>query len=184
MDTQEAIRTRCSLKVQVSDRPVEPELIRRVLDAARLAPSARNLQPWRFVVVQGREAVQPLVRDVFFGPSSPLDQAPVLILACATPAEDVTISGKEYYLFDVGLAVENLLLAATDLGLVTHLIASYDETGLKKRLHIPDEVRVVIATPLAHPLAGSYEAAAEDRLARRTRKEARDIAYWGRWGQD
>src|SRR5665811_638621 len=58
--TLEAISKRCSLKTHLSKKLVEPEKIAQVLDAARLAPSARNLQPWRFVVVQGDEAIAQL----------------------------------------------------------------------------------------------------------------------------
>jgi nitroreductase len=183
METLEAIRKRCSLRAHLSGRDIEPEKINRVLDAARLAPSARNMQPWRFVVVQGKQAVETLVKTAFFEPSTTVAQAPVIIVVCARSADDVTIDGKEYYLFDVGLAVENMLLAATDLGLVTHPIASFNETGAKRILHIPDDVRIVIVTPLAYPLEASYDEAAEERLSQRTRKELKEIAYLNKWGQ-
>ena len=110
-------------------------------------------------------------------------QAPVIIVICARPEDDVTIDDKEYYLFDVGLAVENMLLAATDLGLVTHLMASFNEVEVKRILHIPDDVRVVIVTPLAYPPEASYDEAAEERLGQRTRKELKEVAYFNKWGQ-
>lgn len=153
-----------------------------VLDAARLAPSARNTQPWRFVVVQGREAVEALVEAAFFGPSAVVKHAPVIIVVCARLEDDVVIDGKPYYLFDAGLAVENMLLAATDLGLVTHPMASFNEAEVKRILHIPDDFRVVIVTPLAYPSAASYEEAAKERLNQRTRKDAREIIYYNQWG--
>jgi nitroreductase len=183
METLEAIRKRCSLKAHLSGRKIEPERIETVLDAARLAPSARNKQPWRFVVVQGREAVETLVQAAFPGPSSIVAQAPVVIVTCARPGDDVMIDGKEYYLFDVGLAVGNMVLAATDLGLVTHLMASFNEAEVKRVLHIPDDVRVVIVTPLAYPPGASYDEAAEERLGQRTRKDLKEVAYLNRWGE-
>lgn len=182
METLDVIRKRCSLKAHVSDRAIEQEKIKLVLEAARLAPSARNTQPWRFIVVQGREAVETLVRTAFFGPSQVIEQAPVVIIVCARPQDDVVHDGKEYYLFDVGLAVENLLLAATDLGLVTHPVASFNEAEVKRVLHIPDDVRVVIATPLAYPREASYDEAAQERLSQRTRKSLTEVAYFGEWG--
>jgi nitroreductase len=184
METMECICKRCSLKSCLSDRPVEPEMIDRVLDAARLAPSARNTQAWRFVVVQGKEAVRTLVQGAYFAPNAILEQAPAIIVACARPGDDVTIDGKEYYLFDLGLAIENMLLAATDLGLVTHLVASFNETEMKRILHIPDDVRVVITTPLAYPPQGSYNEAAAERLSQRSRKGLKEIAYVNRWGSE
>lgn len=183
METLEAINMRASLKTHLSSRDVEPEKITRVLAAARVAPSASNRQPWRFVVVQGREAVDALVGGALSETNQMLRNAPVIIIACANPGDDAVIGGREYYLFDVAVAVENLLLAATDLGLVTHLIARVDEDKLKHILAIPGEVRFVIATPLAYPAEGSYVEAAKERLAQRIRKDLRELAYLNVWGQ-
>ena len=91
--------------------------------------------------------------------------------------------GKEYYLFDVGLAVANMLLAATDLGLVTHPMASFNETEVRRILHVPDDVRIVIVTPLAYPPEASYDEAAEERLGQRTRRGLKEVAYFDKWGE-
>ena len=183
METVEAIRKRCGLKAHVSGRAIESEKINMVLEAACLAPSARNRQPWRFVVVQGKEAVGTLSQAAFPGSSAVAQQTPAIIVVCARPGDDVTIDGKEYYLFDMGLAVENMLLAATDLGLVTHLMTSFNEAEVKRILHIPDDFRVVIVTPLAYPLEASYDEAAEERLSQRTRKDLKEVAYFNKWGE-
>ena len=183
METLETIGKRCSLKPHLSGRAIEAVKIRRILESACLAPSARNSQPWRFVVVQERETIEALAQTGFRGPGSVVGQAPAIIVVCARPGDDVTIDGKEYYLFDVGLAVENMLLAATDLGLATHLMASFNEAEMKKLLHIPDDFRVVIVTPLAYPPEPSYDQAAEERLGQRARKGLEEVAYFGRWGE-
>ena len=182
METLEAIRKRCSLKARLSPRAIEPEKLWAVLDAARLAPSARNTQPWRFVVVQGA-AVEPLVDATFSEANTIAKRAPVIIVACANPEDDVTREGKAYYLYDVGSAVQNLLLAATDHGLVTHLIASFDEAEMKRLLHIPDDVRVVVVTPLAYPDAPSYDEAAAERLTQRSRLAREAVVFAGAWGR-
>jgi nitroreductase len=176
METLDAINKRASLKAHLSSREIEPGKIARILDAARLAPSARNTQPWRFVVVQGREAVEALVSSVFLEHNQVVKKAPVVIIVCANPSDDV------YYLFDVGLAVENMLLAATDLGLVTHPMAAVNEGKLREALGIPSEVKFVIATPLAYPAEKSYSEAAKERLGQRTRKDLRELVYSNRWG--
>ncbi len=183
METLSAIQIRCSLKHHLSDREIEPEKIKTILEAARLAPSARNMQPWHFVVVHGRDAVKNLVAAAFSESNQVAVQAPVIIVVCASPGDDVSVDGKDYYLFDSGSAVENMLLAATDLGLVTHLILRFDEKLVKKILNIPDDVRVVIVTPLAYPLEGSYEAAAHDRLNERTRKDYDQVVYFNQWNE-
>ena len=183
METLETIGKRASLKDRLSAREVEQEKIAKVLDAARLAPSARNQQPWRFIVVQGKENVENVVTKAFFEFSQAFKEAPVLIFACANPSDDDIHEGREYYLFDVGLAVENMLLVATDLGLVTHPMTAVHEDELKKLLHIPDEVRFVVATPLAYPAEGSYEEAAREKLGQRTRKDLKELVYANEWGE-
>jgi nitroreductase len=182
METLETIRTRCSLKTHISARKIEPEKLNTILEAAVLAASARNMQPWRFIVVQGKKATESLAR-AFSESNLMIGQAPVIILACARPGDDVMHDGKEYYLFDVGLAVANMMLAATDLGLVTHLMAAFDETEVKRILHIPNDVRVVIATPLAYPLEASYAEASRERLSQRTRKDFKEVVYFDRWSE-
>jgi nitroreductase len=181
METLETIRNRTSLKTHLSPRTVEPEKITQILDAARHAPSGRNTQPWCFIVVQGKANVEPLVTKTFSEANQVAKDAPVLIIACAHPLEAIR-GGRDNALFDVGLAVENLLLAATALGLVTHPMRGVNEDALKKLLHIPDDVRFVVATPLAYPLEGSYADAARERLRQRTRKSLTEITYSNVWG--
>ena len=183
METLEAIRKRCSLKTHLSGKELPWDMVETVLEAGRVAPSARNSQPWRFVVVQGKETVESLVNAAFFETGADARQASVLILICANPRDDMSLGGKDYYLFDAGMAVQNMLLAATDLGLATHTMISYDEAKVKKRLNIPDDVRIVAATPLAYPLESSYDKASKERLSQRTRNDLKDIAYLNKWGE-
>jgi nitroreductase len=183
METLEAINKRASLKTHLSPREVEDEKIAKVLDAARFAPSARNQQPWRFIVVKGQKNVENVVTKAFFEFSQSFKEAPVLILACANPGDDDIHEGREYYLFDVGLAMENILLAATDLGLVTHPMSAVNEEKLREVLNIPDDVRFVAATPLSYPKEGSYDEAAREKLGQRTRKSLKEVAYSEVWGK-
>lgn len=183
METFEAINKRCSLKDWLSDKPIEPEKIEQILEAASKAPSSRNVQPWQFIVVQGKKEVEELVNKTFFGSSAIAKQAPVIIVACAKTEDDMVIDRKEYYLLNVGLAFQNLLLAATDLGLVTHSILCFKEDDVKALLNIPAEYRVVITTPLAYPRGGSYDEAAKERLNQRSRKKLNEIAHLNQWGK-
>jgi nitroreductase len=138
------------------------------------------MQPWHFVLVQGDEAIDELA-TAFNETNQEVREAPLLIVICARVEDDVTVDEKPYYLFDAGLAVENLLLAATDLGLVTHLILSFDEGEVRRILEIPDEYRVVLVTPLAYPVESSYDEAAKERLRERTRKNLGEITHYGKW---
>jgi len=181
METLETINWRASLKGHISSREIEEDKIQKILEAGRMAPSARNSQPWRFIVVRDKKTIESMADSLFVGPM--LKDVPVILIAFANPGDDIVRDGKEYYLFDVALAVENMVLAATDLGLVTHLIASANEDALKEALGVPDEVRFVIATPLAYPAAASYEEAAKERLTQRTRKSLPEIAYADTWAK-
>lgn len=183
METLEAINKRASLKTHLSTRDVEREKIVTILEAARLAPSAANKQPWRFIVVQGKKNVENVVTRAFGEPNQVVREAPVLIIVFVNPRENAFPDGKEFCLIDVGLAMGNLLLAATDLGLVTHPMAAVDEVELRKILEIPDEVKFVVATPLAYPAEGSYEKAAQERLSQRTRKDLKELVYTNAWGK-
>ncbi len=183
METLEAISKRASLKGYLSPREVEEDKITRVLDAARLAPSARNQQPWRFIVIKGQKNVENIVKQAFFEFSQGFKEAPVLIFLFANPGDDDVHEGREYYLFDSGLAFENLLLAATELGLVTHPMSSVNEDKLKEALGVPADFRFIAATPLSYPNANSYEDAARDKLVQRNRKGLDEVAYANKWGE-
>jgi nitroreductase len=183
METLEAINKRASLKTHLSTRDVEREKIVKILEAARLAPSATNEQPWRFVVVKGKENVKNVVTRASRMGRKAFDEAPVLILVFVNPKDYVFPDGKTFYLLDVGLAMENILLAATDLGLITHPMASLDEGKLKEMLGVPDEMEFVIATPLGYPVEGSYEEAAQERLSQRIRKDLKELVYMNEWGK-
>ncbi len=182
MDTLDTIRKRCSLKAHISGRDIEPEKINIILEAGQLAASARNTQPWRFIVVQDKQTVQELTL-AFSESNQVIKDAPVILVVCARPVDDVTRDGKDYYLFDSGLAVGNMVLAATALGLVTHLMTAFDEAQVKALLHIPEDVRTVVATPLAYPPEASYDEAARERLSTRTRKDLRELVHYNRWSE-
>jgi nitroreductase len=182
METLAAISKRCSLKAHISRREIEVEKINTILEAGRLSASARNNQPWRFIIVQERATVEALTQ-AFAESNRVIQDAPVILVVCARASDDVVRDGKEYYLFDVGLAMSNMVLAATDLGLVTHLMTAFDEAEVKRVLHIPADVRAVVATPLAYPLEASYDEAATERLQTRTRKELKEMVFYDRWSE-
>jgi nitroreductase len=182
METLVTIRNRCSLKAHISGREIEPEKINIILEAGRLAASARNNQPWRFIVVQEKKLVEEL-SQAFSESNRVIKDAPVILFTCARAVDDVIRNGREYYLFDIGLAVGNMVLAATDQGLVTHLMTAFDEAQVKQILQLPEDVRVVVATPLAYPLEASYDEAARERLSMRTRKDLKELVYYNRWSE-
>lgn len=164
METLEAIKSRRSVR-RYCDRPVEEEKLMAVLEAARLAPSWANLQCVRFIVVQDpavkRRISELSYVDSFFAargyktnPSQvALAEAPLVIVACALPNQSGDIRGQQYYMTDVGLAAENLMLAAHDLGLGAVFVSIFEEKPLAELLDIPAYISIVGLFPLGYPLS-------------------------------
>ncbi|HEY6871089.1 MAG TPA: nitroreductase family protein [Geobacteraceae bacterium] len=184
MDTLEEIRNRRSVR-KFSDRPVEPEKLRMVLEAARMAPSWANMQCWRFVVVEAPEVKARISElsyvEAFFATrgyktnpaQNALAEAPVVIVACADPTQSGELRGQQYYMTDLGIAAENLMLAAHALGLGSVFVGVFDEESLGLLLNIPPEIRIVGLFPLGYPL--------EEGKAGPPRKPLDEIVFYGEW---
>ena len=183
METFITINKRASLRKRLSSREVEQEKINKILEAVRVSPSGRNKQPWRLIVIKDKKTIETLVTKSFSEANIPAKEAPVIIIMCANPSDALVTHGRDYYLFDCGMAMENLLLAATDLGLATNAMTGLDEEELKKILGIPDEVRFVAATPLSYPAGDSYDEAAQEKLGERTRMSLQEMVYSNSWGK-
>ena len=134
MDVFEAIKKRKSVR-SFEDKPVSKETLTKLLDAARVAPSAKNAQPWHFIVITDKKKREELSKGMF---AKWLHNAPVVIAACG----DEKASSK-WFLVDTALALENMVLAATGEGLGTCVVGSFDESDVKKILGIPESLRVV-----------------------------------------
>ena len=148
MEFLELIRNRYSVRAYKS-APVEEEKLQKVLEAAILAPTAANRQPFRLIVLKtaGREADLKRIyaRDWFV-------QAPLVICACAVNGESwVRRDGKNYADVDTTIAFDHLILAAHDLGLGTCWIAAFDPAAAREVLMLPGELEPVAFTPLGYP---------------------------------
>jgi nitroreductase len=159
MNVIEAIRARKSVRAYL-DRPVEEEKLARVLEAARLAPSARNRQEWRFVVVRDAKTRKALAEVA--GSQEFVGQAPVVIAACAENPGHVMKCGQPCYPIDVAIAIDHLTLAAVEEGLGTCWIGHFDESAAKALLGVPEDARIVELVPLGYPADPSP--VAKDRL--------------------
>jgi len=148
MDTYTAIATRKSVRAYL-DKDVPEEVLSRILEAARLAPSASNRQEWRFVVVRDAKTRQRLVAAArgqkFVG------QAAVVLACCAETDEHRMPCGQLAYPIDVAIAVDHITLCAAVEGLGTCWIGAFDENQVKEILGIPTEIRVVALLPLGYP---------------------------------
>lgn len=150
MTVFEAIQQRQSVR-SWQKQEVEEEKLDRILEAARLAPSARNRQEWRFVVVRDPGIRQALI-EVANGQQH-VGQAPVVIAACAETDGAVMSCGQQCYPIDVAIALEHIALQAVEEGLGTCWIGAFKEEEAKRVLGIPENapVRVVELMPLGYP---------------------------------
>ena len=148
MDFYEVIKTRRSIR-KYQDRPVEEDKVQRILEAARVAPSAANRQPWQFIVVRTekikKEFQRAYNRNWFW-------QAPLVICACGREKEAWRRSdGKTYVDVDVAIAMDHLILAATAEGLGTCWIGAFNPSEVRRILNFPDELEPIALTPLGYP---------------------------------
>jgi nitroreductase len=147
MTVIEAIRKRYSCRAY-QDRPVEQEKLDRVFEAARLAPSAKNLQDWRFVVVtdkQARRRLAEAANNQMF-----LEDAGAIIVACSDSTH-VMRCGQPIAPIDVAIALEHIALQATELGLATCWIGSFYPEKVRAVLDIPADIAVIELMALGYP---------------------------------
>jgi nitroreductase len=142
MNVFEAIEKRRSIRSYEST-PVPEEKLEKILEAARLAPSASNVQPRHFIVVTDKERRDALAAGMF---ARFLKQAPVVIVACGDEKKS-----PKWYPIDVAIAVENMVLAATGEGLGTCWIGSFNENKVRDALRIPENLRVVVLLAVGYP---------------------------------
>ncbi len=181
MDTIEAINSRKSIR-RYLDTPVEKETIQALLEAAIRAPSAANRQCWRFVAITDKEIIAGLAKNnmAFNGW---LKDAPAVIVVCADPKESTDLNDLPYYMWDSALAMHNLVLAATNMGLGTCYLAAYKEDKVKELLGIPENIRVVCMTPLGYP---TEKRSVGEKLIKvmagsSKRKPLSEVAHWDKW---
>ncbi|UCC95336.1 MAG: nitroreductase family protein [Candidatus Omnitrophota bacterium] len=153
MDVFEAIKKRRSIRSYL-DRAVEEEKIRKILEAARLAPSASNRQEWRFIVVRDRakrsQLAQAAKNQKF------IEEAPVVIVCCAETDSYKMTCGQLCYPIDVAIAIDHMTLVAVEEGLGTCWIGAFYEEEAKKILNIPASIRVVELLTLGYPRQESH----------------------------
>ncbi len=185
MDVFEAIRTRRSVR-RFQQRPVEDDKLNKLLEAVRMSPSWANLQCWRFIIVKDKSVRQQISElsyvESFFStrgykanPSKKgLAVAPVVIVACADPSQSGSIWEQQYYMTDIGIASQTLMLTATALGLGTVFVGVFDEQKLRGLLQVPSGIRIVGLFPLGYPL--------EEKKEGPPRKPLHELVCHEKWG--
>lgn len=168
MDVFEAISKRYSCRKYL-DKPVESEKIAKLLEAARLAPSARNFQDWRFIVATGKEAIDKL-SSACNNPKL-IKGAPVVLVACSNNPYRMRC-GQMIGPIDVSIALEHIALQAVEEGLATCWIGSFYHDQVRVAMDIPNGVEVVQLMLLGYPA---------DKMKDTDRQPLENIVCFDKW---
>ncbi len=169
MDFLELVRRRYSVRAYKPD-PVEEEKLAQVLEAARLAPTAANRQPFQLIVIHtaGRERE---LRRIYN--SKWFVEAPIVLCACGLPEQGwIRQDGLNYTLVDVAIVMDHIILAATELGLGTCWIGAFNPQAAREVLGLPDGVEPIAFTPLGYPA---------DQPRPKKRKPLEELVRYERW---
>ena len=170
MSFSELIQKRYSVRAYKPD-PVEDDKLQQVLEAACWAPSACNRQPYQLIVLNTAEQATDLKRIYHRGWF--YSQAPLVIAICGLTQEAWRRrDGQNYQFVDAAIAMDHLILAATELGLGTCWVAAFDVEAAREVLGLPLNVEPIAFTPLGYPA---------DERGPKTRKKKDQLVRYGRW---
>lgn len=169
MEFSELIQKRYSVRAYDS-KPVEQDKLKKILEAAQIAPTAANRQPFQMIVIhtKGREdELNRIYRGKWYS------KAPVIVFMCAVQSQSWSRSdGKNYCMIDATIAMDHLILAAANLGLGTCWIAAFDPKAAREILAIPDDIEPVALTPIGYPA---------DEWKPKHRKDLSDLIRYEKW---
>ncbi len=151
---------RCLEKVEITDKDIH-----LMQEAAKLAPSCFNNQPWRYIFITDKEMLIKM-QDVLSKGNKWAYDASMIVAVYSEKELDCLIKEREYFLFDTGIATGFMILQATELGLVAHPIAGYSEKKAKKLLEIPDNMTVITLL-----IVGKHDLDKVDKLDEDERKK-------------
>lgn len=174
MDFEKLILNRQSDRRYLPDSVDRNDII-KCLEAARMAPSACNSQPWKFVIVDDKEKLQEMATAAEgFGMNKFAQNAPIIVAVVlekmnASARIGSLLKRKDYCMLDLGMAVEHFCLQAADLGLGTCIMGWFDEKRIAKLLGIPRGKRIPLLITLGHP---------NNMTRRKSRKPMEEISSW------
>jgi nitroreductase len=174
MDVFEAIIRRHSVR-SFAEREVSKDVLLKLLEAARLAPSARNSQPWHFVVVTDQDKKERIAESGRWGRF--ISKAPAVVVGCGDREKS-----PKWFAVDVSIALEHIVLKATEEGLGSCWIGSFDEKIVKEVLGIPERYSVVALIALGYPTEG-LDLNLASLLHMRSRKKVEEIASLNEYGR-
>jgi nitroreductase len=169
MEFLELIKNRYSVREYKSDS-VEDEKLNSILEAARLAPTAVNYQPFQIIVIKTM-GLEDELKSIY--PADWFHQAPIIICVCTLPSKAwKRRDGKNYADVDGSIVMDHIILAATSLGLGTCWVGAFDPAAAREVLGLPDDVEPLVFTPLGYPAIDPGE---------KRRRKLSELVRYGRW---
>lgn len=179
----DAIQKRVSGRAY-DERPVSEDLVTAILEAGRIAPSCANTQAWNFIVIKDHE-VRMKADDAMSGGNYWSRRAPVMIIVAAETDGGCGAHGLPYFMMDMGLAIENMLLQAVHMGLMGHPTAGWDEDKLRSVIELPPKYRIGAVLFFGYAYEGDPDFLGDKH--RKQEKEGRirrpidEIVHWNQW---
>jgi nitroreductase len=186
MDFEQVIFSRHSTR-DFLEKDIPEDILAKIIEAGRSAPSFQNKQCWRYIICLDREIIKKLALESgligkvnFF-----LKQAPLVIVACADPARSGIMNDQDYYLVDTAISFQQMMLTAWNFGIGSCWLAAFDEKKIKDILTIPADIRVVAMSPFGYPREKKafYSKAISFFAGSKKRLRVNEIVFQNKWGQ-
>jgi len=183
MECTEVIFNRYSCR-EYLDKMIDEDILSKILEAGRQAPSAQNKQPWRYLLIQDKDIIKKIafhsvvgVVNFFIG------KAPLVVIACADTRKALKFNQQDYYLVDVAISFHQMMLTAWDFGIGSCWLAAFNEKALKEMLEIPDYVRIVGMSPFGYPKDKKtfYSKAVSFFAQSKKRHDLSEICCFNKW---
>lgn len=159
---------RCSVR-KYKEQAVEKEKLAQVLEAARIAPSAVNYQPWHFIVITKPAMIRKIAETY---PAQWLSRAPAIIVACGDHGRSwKRRDGKDHCDIDLAIAIDHITLACVEMGLGSCWVCAFDAARCHELLGLPEQLEVIALLPIGYPDPAAPEAV-------KTRKNLNEIVSW------
>ncbi|MEI6093646.1 MAG: nitroreductase family protein [bacterium] len=173
MSIMNTIKIRKSVRAYITDKEINATDLNTILEAGRLAPSAKNMQEWKFLVIRDKKIMAqlvPMCRDQKF-----IAQASAVILGCSDQPDYIMMCGQNAYTVDLSISTEHMSLMAAELGIGSCWIGSFSEETVKELLNIPSKVRIVSMLTLGYPVQDLKT------IVTTTRKHLEEIVCYDKW---
>lgn len=184
MDLEQVIASRYSVRDFLSQE-IPEDILNRIIEAGRVAPSFQNRQCWRYIICRDREVIKQLANGsgLLSKVNLFIKKAPVIIVACADPSDSGRVNNMDYYLVDTAISFQQMMLVAWNYGIGSCWLAAFNEQKVKAILQVPERIKVVAMSPFGYPKEKKsvYSKAVSLFAGSKKRKQINKIYSYNKW---